>query len=99
MEISNSLKKCMTTENTVYAFCQEDSSRCEPAKVMANVQKNMFVLMSKFTDLKAIVEEFPADTSDDFYEQTYQAGLDVGSIVKISLNYQDSKKNKWLLKV
>lgn len=97
MEIVENLKKCATSKDTIYSFCMEDMNRCTPMTLQQNVQKNLFVIMSKVTDLQKLVKDFPAADSEELYQQTYQAGTDVGSIVKVVFNYKDSttvaKKN------
>lgn len=64
MTTIHSLSSCNVGDfKKVADYCVEDFSRCAPNKIMANVQKNMFVVMGKFTDLSTLVKQFPADDS------------------------------------
>ena len=48
----------------------------------------MFVLMGKFTDLSQIMKSFPADNSQDLFDQTYAIGVDIGTLIRVSVGYK-----------
>lgn len=68
---------------------------------MNNVQKNMFVIMGKFTDLSTLAKAFPAKDSTDLYNQTYQLGDDVGTILRVVMGFdqKDNKTKKFFWKI
>lgn len=47
----------------------------------------MFVVMGKFTDLTSIVQQFPAETSEELYQQTYSIGDDAGTLIRVIVGF------------
>jgi hypothetical protein len=76
----------------VIEFCYADSSRCAPAQLMANIQKNMFVLMGKLTDLGQIVRTYPPTDATAMYDQTYQIADDLGSLLRVVIGFDQQKE-------
>lgn len=96
MEIYNNLLDCPTINEVrqLEVWCSEDITRCSSATIIANVQKNMFQIMGKMTDLSSIVQEFPAETADEVYTQTYQIGDDLGQVARSIMGLDEKKAKK-----
>lgn len=50
--------------------------------------------MGKFTDLSSMVKVFPAADSGELYNQTYQIGDDVGTLIRVILGFDNEAKKK-----
>jgi hypothetical protein len=96
MAIYSNLMECHTIQEVrnLENFCAEDMAKCSPSVIMANVQKNMFAIMGKLTDMSSIIQEFPAETPDDLYTQTYTIGDDIGTIVRSILGFDEKPKKE-----
>lgn len=96
MDVLGSLKKCSVGSFVAFSkFCFEsEEGNCAPEKIMQNLQKNMFVLMGKLTDLSELVQNFPPKTQEDAYKMTYTVGDDVGTVLRVLVNYHDKKATK-----
>lgn len=96
MDVLGNLKKCSVGNFAAFTeFCFEsEEDNCAPEKIMANVQKNMFVLMGKLTDLSELVQNFPPKTQEDAYKMTYTVGDDLGTLIRVLVNYNEKKAKK-----
>lgn len=89
-DIANNLRACSfeQTFSDVYNFCTKSSDTCSTSTIIANVQKNMFVLIGKFSEITEVLKNFPADTAEALQTQTNTVGSDIGSIFRSLLAYE-----------
>ena len=73
------MSHCATTDN------------CGMPKMMANLQKNMFVLMGKMTAMGELFNEFPAKEPTEFHMQMKQLGDDIGQAVRLVIEFEPKK--------
>ena len=57
---------------------------------MANMSKNMFVFIGKFTEITEVMKDFPAYEVKEFHTQTLALGGDLGSMVRVMLAYESN---------
>jgi len=57
---------------------------------MANMSKNMFVFIGKFTEITEVMKDFPAYEVKEFHAQTLALGGDLGSMVRVMLAYESN---------
>ncbi len=84
MEIYTNLNECPIIQEVrdIEDYCAEDTTRCAGSSIIANIQKNMFGIMGKLTDLSSIIQELPSETADEFYTNMYQIGDDFGTVIR-----------------
>ena len=85
VSISKEFKACavQSTITDIYAFCAANPGNCNSQKLFQNLSSNMFVLMAKSTELTELYKEFPSSQAEEFYEQTYLLGSDIGTVLRV----------------
>lgn len=96
MEIVENLKSCptITEVKEIELYCQEDPTRCDSTMIIGNIQKGMFAMMGKLTDMSSIISELPSETADELYTNMYQVGDDLGSVFRTVLGLDVKEKNE-----
>jgi hypothetical protein len=95
MEIGMNLSQCSFDGFVkVFDYCFEDAENCGPNKLMANIQKNMFVIMGKFTDVANIIKEFPPVHAAELHDEIYAIGEDLGTLARVILGYETKTSPK-----
>ena len=89
MVIFQGLASCNVNAITdLKQFCFSGSKNtCTPDKIFENVQKNLFLIMAKFTDMSNIVMGGLPKDADTAYQFGKQVGLDFGSLVRVVLGF------------
>jgi len=89
MTITSSLQACQqSTLSDVGNFCfQNGENRCTPDKIGENVQKNLFVIMAKFTDISNLVMAGVPKDAEKAYTFGVTLGTDMGSLIRIILGF------------
>ena len=89
MIISQSVKACnQHTLSDITAHCFKDGvNSCTPDKIAENVQKNLFLIMGKMTDISnAVMGGIPKD-AEQAYKFGNNLGNDVGSLIRVMLGF------------
>ena len=74
----------------IAAFClASGTNACTPDKVTANIQKNLFLIMAKFTDISNIMMGGVPKSAEEAYTQGRQAGLDMGSLLRVVIGFKN----------
>ena len=91
MSITGSLSTCnINTVSDISSFCFPNGKNiCTPDKIAENVQKNLFLLMAKFTDISNLMMEGIPKDADAAYSFGRQAGLDVGSLIRVVIGFHN----------
>ena len=91
MSITGSLSTCnVNTVSDISAFCFGNGKNLgTPDKISENVQKNLFLLMAKFTDISNLMMEGIPKDADAAYSFGRQAGLDVGSLIRVVIGFHN----------
>lgn len=95
MTITSSLSNCSTKAFTDLAeWCFfNGQGNCDPSHVMENVQKNLLIIMGKFTDISTLVMQGLPKDGEQAYNMGLQAGQDLGSVVRTALGFKgDAEK-------
>ena len=89
MQITSSLSTCnINTVSDLSTFCfQGGKNICTPDKISENVQKNLFLLMAKFTDISNLMMGGIPKDADGAYQFGRQAGLDIGSLIRVVIGF------------
>ena len=89
MIITSSLRSCnINTISDVGGFCfRTGKNTCTPDTIADNVQKNLFVLMAKMTDLSNIVMDGYPKTAPEAEVFGEKLGNDMGAVVRIVLGF------------
>ena len=90
MTITSSLSSCSTKSFTdLVEWCFMDHSvNCAPETIMQNVQKNLLVIMGKFTDISTLVMQGLPKDGEQAYNLGLQAGQDIGYVVRAALGFK-----------
>ena len=90
MSITGSLSTCnINTISDLSNFCFGGKINiCTPDKIAENVQKNLFLLMAKFTDISNLVMGGVPTDADAAYQFGRQAGLDIGSLIRVVIGFK-----------
>lgn len=90
MTISSSLSTCSTKAFTDLAtFCfLADGGNCAPETILANIQKNLLLIMGKLTDLSTMVMQGLPKDGEAAYNMGLQAGQDLGGVIRIILGFK-----------
>ena len=93
MTITSSLSSCSTKAFTDLAeWCFfGGSGHCGPEHIMENVQKNLLVIMGKFTDISTLVMQGLPKDGEQAYNMGLQAGQDLGSVVRTALGFKGNE--------
>ena len=91
MSITGSLSTCnINTVSDISSFCFANGKNiCTPDKISENVQKNLFLLMAKFTDISNLMMGGIPKDADAAYSFGRQAGLDVGSLIRVVIGFHN----------
>jgi hypothetical protein len=91
MSIFGSLTACNTgAVSDIASFCFNNKVNvCTPDKITENIQKNLFLIMAKFTDISNIMIEGVPTDADDAYTFGRQAGLDMGSLIRVVIGFKN----------
>ena len=94
MSITGSLSTCSSKAATdLFDWCFVDAAaNCAPEKVMENVQKNLLIIMGKFTDLSTLVMQGLPKDGEQAYSMGLQAGTDLGSLIRTALGFKSTEK-------
>ena len=69
-------------------FCADEANDCSFSNIMANMQKNMFPLVGKVTEIGQSLEDFPSPDADMYKMQMKTIGDGVGSSLRLVLDYR-----------
>ena len=69
------------------SFCTKDFAACSLTTVAANLSKDMFVLIGKLTSLAEVLQGFPSNDNDDFYEQMRELGSTGGTWARVMFGF------------
>ena len=97
LQIYTNVMECKTLDEIqgYEDFCTDAEDHCNPSVIFQNLQKNMFLIVGKLTDISSTVsQDFPAATADEFYTQTYSIGDDIGSTIRAVLAYDENHREK-----
>jgi len=97
LQIYTNIMECKTLDEIqgYEDFCTDAEDHCNPSIIFQNLQKNMFLIVGKLTDISSTVSQgFPAAAADEFYTQMYSIGDDLGSTVRAVLAYDENHKQK-----
>ena len=95
MAITTNLPQCNVKAFTDLAsFCLTEPEEgrephCEISSMVANGQKNMFVLMGKFSDVSTLITQFPPETASASFEMGLQVGNDFGSVIRVVTDFKE----------
>ncbi len=91
MAITGSLSTCnLNTLSDLSSFCFGNGKNiCTADKISENVQKNLFLLMAKFTDISNLVMQGLPKDADAAYNFGRQAGLDLGSLIRVVIGFHN----------
>ena len=89
MVISSSIQSCnVHTISDVTSFCLTNGmNTCTPDKIAENVQKNLFLIMGKMTELSQIVMKGIPKQPEEAFTFGKTLGLDTGSLMRIILGF------------
>ena len=89
MTIFNSFQSCQqSTFTDLGNFCfQDGENKCTPDKIADNAQKNLFVIMAKFTDISNLVMSGVPQDSAKAYSFGVSLGTDFGGLLRIILGF------------
>ena len=88
MTITSSLSSCSTKSVTdLFQWCFVEG-KCAPEHIMQNVQKNLLIIMGKFTDISTLVMQGLPKDGEQAYNLGLQAGQDIGYIVRAALGFK-----------
>ena len=62
---------------------------CKFGNIMEQYQKNAFVLIAKSGEMAEITKQFPADNPDALMAQSMTLGEDVGTFLRIGIDFQN----------
>jgi hypothetical protein len=91
MTITQSISSCnMHTISDIGGYCfHNGENSCTPDKIANNVQKNLFVIMAKFTDISNLVMGGIPNNSEQAYHFGDTLGNNVGSLMRIILGFHN----------
>ena len=91
MSIFTAISSCNTEAVTdIASFCLSSKvNACTPDKITENIQKNLFLIMAKFTDISNIMMGGLPASADDAYTFGRQAGLDMGSLIRVVIGFKN----------
>ena len=90
MKIGMNLQKCSIKSITELTdYCYKTSDLCGPQTILANSQKNLFIIMGKMTDFTQLIPQFPAQSAAEAFELAYQMGHDVGVLVRVMTGFHE----------
>ena len=91
MTITQSISSCnINTISDIGKYCYHDNQlACTPDKISDNVQKNLFVIMAKVTDISNVVMMGVPKNADDAFQFGQSLGNDVGSLMRIILGFHN----------
>ena len=91
MIITQSIQSCnMHTISDIGNFCFRDGvNTCTPDKIADNVQKNLFVIMAKFTDISNLAMGGIPKDSEQAFQFGITLGTNVGSLIRIVLGFHN----------
>ena len=91
MTITSSLSTCnINSVSDLSTFCFGTGKNiCTPDKIAENVQKNLFLLMAKFTDISNLMMGGIPKDAEAAYAFGRQAGLDVGSLIRVVIGFHN----------
>jgi len=86
--VINNFQECGFEEafDDLTTFC--NSHDCSGETILKNLQTRLFQVIDKINNLIAVLPEFPSDSADEVYEQTYNIGKDIGSLINYVYGYQ-----------
>ena len=80
----------MHTISDIGGFCFRNGvNTCTPDKIADNVQKNLFVIMAKFTDISNLVMGGIPKNSEQAFHFGTTLGTNVGSLIRIVLGFHN----------
>lgn len=71
----------------ILQYCTADPEVCEISALLANLKKNLFVLVGKLTSLAETLKDWPAETIEDNHDIFMEFGDDLGTVVRTIFNY------------
>ena len=91
MTITQSISSCnIHTITDIGDFCfHEHQFTCTPDKISDNVQKNLFVIMAKVTDISNNVMTGIPKTGEEAFQFGQNLGNDVGALMRIILGFHN----------
>ncbi len=91
MTIFSSIQSCnVHTFSDIGTFCFHDGTMtCTPDKIADNVQKNLFVIMAKMTDVSNLVMQGIPKNAEEAYSFGQTLGNDVGGLIRIVLGFHN----------
>ena len=91
MTITSSLSTCnINTVSDLSSFCFGNGKNiCTPDKISENIQKNLFLLMAKFSDISNLMMGGIPKDAEAAYSFGRQAGLDVGSLIRVIIGFHN----------
>ena len=89
MTVTASLSSCnLNTITDVAAYCYHDGKNiCTAEMIAANLQKNLFLVMAKMTDISQLIIQGVPKDPETAYAFGTQAGMDIGSLVRVMLGF------------
>ena len=64
---------------------------CSLTTIIANAQKNLFVIMGEFTDLSTLVLQGLPKNPEEAYNTAKQAGLDIGKMIRVLIGFNPNQ--------
>ena len=91
MTITQSIQSCSVRSiSDIGDFCFHSGvNSCTPDKIADNVQKNLFVLMAKMTDISNLVMGGIPKDAEQAYQFGQTLGNDVGGLIRIMLGFHN----------
>ncbi len=89
MIISSSIQSCKADAfKDLFTHCMKNGENtCTPDKLVENVQKNLFLIMGKMTDVSTLATKGIPKNSNDAFEFGKTLGKDIGSVMRIVLGF------------